>query len=544
MSALVEAAGETLSIRFAPPWDADSYALFLRTKALPEHEVRYDEDADTYTVETPSRFARILGMETPAIERGMLPLASHLWDYQAFLVDMALQAKRYAVWADTGLGKTSIEWEWARQVQHRTCGKVLGLYLLPLLPQALEMARGWYGKAFADAIKVLETRDALISWCKGGGPGIAVTNPEKFIPRDDREVIPEIAHLAGMFIDESSLLKTGGGAIKWALIKSCRGIEFKLSLTATPAPNDPIEYASQASWLEKIRDEGEVIWTYFVRDSEGEWKVKDHALADFYRFLSGWSCYLRTPARYGFRDNLKDLPAPERIVHRIEATAEQRQYFTTIPDAEGQTSLVDRAKLDMVTRAKLGEVSSGFIYEAGKARAVQSYKPSAIARIVREEVRARRQVIVWTQYDATADIVRDVLALQLPGDPALRIAVLTGAVPLEARPAILDAFKAGAFDVLVTRLKLLAFGQNLQNATAHVFADLTDSYEQIYQGERRSYRYGQTRSVRFHFPIVEELQGVVFQNVEAKRARFEHDVDRMERLYVEAMRDLLPRRCA
>jgi len=537
VSAFVQTAGDTLTVRFET-WDADSYALFLRTKALPEHEIRYDDEADTYTIETPARFARILGVEAKAVERPMLPLAAHLFDRQRWVTTTALEAKRWAVWWDTGLGKTAIEWEWARQVQHITGGKVLGIYLLGLIPQAIEMARAWYGDAFADSIVILETREDLIAWCKDGKPGIAVTNPEKFIPREGVEVIPEITYLAGVWIDESSLLKTGGGAIKWALIKSCRGVEFKLSCTATPAPNDPIEYASQAAWLEKIRDEGEVIWTYFVRNDEGEWKVKDHALPDFYRFLSGWSCYMRDPARWGFKDALKDLPPPERIIHRIEATPEQREYFTRIPDAEGQTSIIERAKLGLVERTKMGELASGFIYQPdGKVRRVHSLKPEVVARIVREEIAAGLQVLVWTLYDETAEILAELL------DDAA-VGILTGKVPTCDREPIIARFLRGDLRALVTRTKLVGFGRNFQNAGAMVWADFNDSYEAIYQGLRRAYRYGQTRSVRDHWPMVEELQGVVFESTERKRMAFERDVERMETLYIRAMRDQMPQEAA
>ncbi len=550
MTAIIQHVADTLSVRFAAPWDEESYALFLRTKGLPEHQIEYDETEDTYTILTPARFARILGVDAPRVDRGLLPLATHLWDYQGFLVTTSIEIKRYGAFCDTGLGKTAMEWEWARQVQHITGGKVLGVYLLSLIPQAIEMARAWYGDAFADAITILDTREALIDWCKNGKPGIAVTNPQKFIPPDGgQEVIPEITYLAGMFIDEASILKAGGGTIKWALIKSARGVEYKATFTATPAPNDPIEYASQAAFLENIRDEGEVIWTYFVRDKDGEWKVKDHALADFYRFLSGWSCYLRNPARYGFKDNLKDLPPPQTFVHKIELSPDQRAYLSKVPDADGQTSLVDRTKVGLVERTLYGELASGFMYVDGKggkkkARHVQSYKPSFIAQLVRKEVAAGLQVLVWTKFDATAEILADTLRLRLPGDPKVRFAILTGSTPVEERQAIIDSYKRGELDALITRDRLLAFGHNLQNTGSMVWADFSDSWEQIYQGARRAYRYGNPRSVRFHFPIIEELQGVVWENVERKRRQFEADVERMEGLYIEAMRDLLPGKAA
>ncbi len=527
----VQIVGESLRVVF-DTWDPESYALFLRTKRLPEHAIHYDEERDAYTVEAPARFARILGVEPAALDGGWLPRPGWLWDYQDHFLRIALEAKRYALWWDTGLGKTPTAWEWCRQIQHRTTGRVLFIAPLNLIPQHLAEARRFYGSGLGAV--VLKTRADLREWCRSGAPGIAITNLEKFIPGDgEPEILEELTYCAGVCLDESSCLKTGGGVIKWVLIKSCRGIEYKLSLTATPAPNDPIEYASQAAWLEKIRDEGEVIWTYFVRDSDGEWKVKDHALAAFYRFLSGWSCYVRTPARYGFSDNLKDLPEPERIVHEIRATPEQMAAINAVADATGQTSLVTAPKLDMVERDRMNQLSAGFIYEktgAGRqARRVASGKPAAIAGIVRDEVAAGLQVLVWTNYDETAEIILE----ELEG---LWAEVLTGKTPKEERPDLVARFLKGDLDVLVTRPRVLGFGFNLQNVGAMVFADLNDSYEQLYQAERRAYRYGQTRSVRIHFPIVRELQGPVWQNLLSKRAQFEGDVARMERLYVEALR--------
>lgn len=534
-----ELTASTLRLTFST-FDQDEYALFLRTKSLPEHEVIYDELADAYTVETPARFARILGFEAPRVEVTRLEIPAFHHDYQRFFIGKSIDAKRYAIWADTGLGKTLIILEWMRQVLHLTNGKVLGIFLLNTIPQVLAMAAEFYGADFPE-VRVLGSRAELRAWCLDGRPGLAITNPEKFIPGEgDSETMTEITHCTGIALDESSLLKTGGGVIKWALIKSCRGVEYKLSCTATPAPNDPIEYASQASWLEKIRDEGEVIWTYFTRDADGEWKVKQHALATFYRFLAGWSCYLRSPKRYGFRDNLATLPDPVRIVHRIEPTPEQLREARDLPRIDGRKQLWADDRIGIVERGAMAQLAAGFVYTGGgAARYVPSRKPAVIAEIVRSDVAAGLQVIVWTNYDETAAMITRELA-----GGGLRVVTLTGATPKPERPGILDRYRAGEVDVLITRPKILGFGQNLQCCGSMVFADINDSFEQIYSCERRAYRYGQTKSVHIHAPIVRDLQDVVWENVQAKAARFQSDVETMEGLYIEAMRDELARRVA
>jgi len=195
--------------------------------------------------------------------------------------------------------------EWCRQVAHLTGARVLILEPLAVIPQLIEEARRFYGDGLQ--IERLDSRERLIGWLKDPGAAIGIVNPEKFIAGQ----VPELRYLGGLAFDESSLLKTGGGVIKWNLIKSARGIEYKLSCTATPAPNDTMEYASQASFLEKLRTEGEILWTFFTRNKRGEWTVKPHARTAFYQFMSSWSIYLRNPAHFGWGDILATLPEPE-----------------------------------------------------------------------------------------------------------------------------------------------------------------------------------------------------------------------------------------
>lgn len=535
----IRTTAETLQIEF-DAWGPEAYGLFLRTKHLPEHRLIYDREVDRYTVEAPLRFARILGLDAEPVRGERLPFPSRLWDYQRHFLQVALEAKRYAFWWDTGLGKTPALWDWCRQVQARTGGKVLLIAPLNLIPPHLDEAIRSYGQEFAASVRRLGSKEDLRTWCEDGVAGLAVTNPEKFLPRDGEEVIPEITRLAGICLDESSLLKTGGGRLKWALIKSCRGVEYKLSCTATPAPNDPIEYASQASWLETIRNEGEVIWTYFTRDKEGEWKIKDHALAGFYEFLSGWSCYLRRPERYGFADNVVPVPAPEVLEHPIAATREQLAAVHQVPDAVGQMSLIEPTRLGVVERIRMGTLSSGFLYEEGRsARRIPSGKPAKVLELTLAELAAKRQVLIWTLYDETAAILLGELR-----SAGVEADSVTGATPQQDRHDIVRAFVAGGAPVLVSRPQVLGFGQNLQNVGAMVFADFDDSFERMYQSIRRAVRYGQAKAVRIHIPYVPELQRVVLENLHAKAAQFEGDVARMERLYIEAMRDLLPQRRA
>lgn len=243
MQPAIQIDGPTMRVQF-DLFDIDAYQIFLKSKALPESTITFDWETDAYQIETASRFAQLLGEPAPAIEVDRLPIADHLFDYQRWIVEMALDARRFAVWCDTGLGKAAMGLEWARQVQHITFGRVLFVMPLSVIPQYLKEAWKFHGDGLP--IAHLTTRTELRDWCEAGEPGFGITNYEKFIaPKGEPEITSEIRYLSGIVLDEASILKTGGGKIKWGVIKSCRGIPYKLSCTATPAPNEAMEYASR-----------------------------------------------------------------------------------------------------------------------------------------------------------------------------------------------------------------------------------------------------------------------------------------------------------
>lgn len=549
---MISVAEDRLSIEFSR-FDLASYEVFLKSKQLPESEIVFDDRAEIYRLTAPSRFASLFGVAAPVSRKDWLPFPAWMHDYQRDIGMKSLIAKRWADWWDCGLGKGPSGLEWCRQVAHVTGGRVLILTLKNLIGEMLSECAKFYPTRAPKHLRheclnlvVLKTRADLISFCNGPRDGsIGITNYEKFVDQTDEKnsgMIRDLRKLSGLWADESSILKSGGGVIKWNLIKSARGIEYKRSSTATPAPNDIMEYASQAAFLEKIRTENDVLWTYFQRDGKsGLWKVRPHALQAFYRFMSSWSIYLRNPARYGWKDNLKSIPAPQFIEHKLPVTMDQARRAAAIRAGAGQGQKQGRKgrtdelagacedSLGMVGRTKLSQLEKGFIYSEGRTviTRVMSKKPLFVANLALEEMDAGRQVLVWTQFDEETAI----LAEMIGGS-----AVLTGKTSEKDRAEIIRRFKRGEIRILITRPDLLGFGQNFQHCESMIFSALTDSYEDFYQAVRRSYRYGQTKSVRIHLPYIPELTGAIRENVWRKAGNFERDTETQELHYIEAMR--------
>jgi superfamily II DNA or RNA helicase len=530
----VQFVGDRMKVRF-DRFDISAYRLFLRCKALPEYSVEFHREDETYTVDAPARFASILGVEAPKPAGAPLPLCKKLYDDQAELVLTALEAKRFAIWSGCGNGKTPMGLEWARQVVARTGGRVLIVTFKEIVRQWLQEAAKFYGTQLQ--LQVLETREEMRAWCLTPGPGLAITNYEKFNAEGlDDQVVDELRHLAGLALDESSRLKTGGGKQKWAIIRSAKGIEYKLSLTATPAPNDLMEFASQAAFLEKMRSENDIIWTFFTRDPQTqEWTVKPHARRAFFEWMSSWSIYVNDPKRYGWRRGQKDVPRPEYFTVPIRMTDAQRKALAEISvnTTTGQADLFGGESKGIQERSKLSQIAKGFRYvkdgDGRRVKRVESLKPAKILRILKDELKRRAQVLVWTVFDEEVEILKQALK---PLGKA--VGFLTGETDEAERVKLLEAFREGTIRILVSRPRMLGYGMNFQFCGAMVFSGWTDSFEDLYQAVRRAYRHGQQESVRVYFPIIPELEGDVFDNIRRKEAEFERSIAEMEEAYIAA----------
>lgn len=564
MTPAITISGDTASIHFGA-FGLESYDLFIRTKKLPEQTILFDKLTETYTVRTPARYAHLLDKTLKVETRPPLPLNGELFDFQAHIVSEALAAGRYGVYTDCGRGKTRIGHEVARQVIHTTRKQFLNISPNIVIDQTIEEARLVYGNDLP--IVKLTTRAQLEKWLQQDGDEYGICSHHKFI-----EPLPEAKRLGGIDLDESSILKTGGGVIKWNLIKSTKGVPYKLSKSATPAPNDAMEFASQAAFLETIRHEGEVLWTWFTREKDGKtWRVKPHARKDFYRFLSSWSICLRNPATFGFKDGLTDIPEPHFFEYQIAPTKEQMDLALGMFHTAG-AGLFGSERMGVKERSKTAQLAKGFMYNntpspallggdlgarihsegvqggnpkgapfrkgggrgpSGRsATRIRSLKPVKVAEIIAGEVRSGLSVVCWVNHNEECRILEELM-----DSAGIAYVTLDGDTEDEERLEMLKAHRNGEVPVLFGKPSMIGFGMNMQHVGAMVGSCVTDSYEQFYQWIRRAYRFGQTRNLRIHLPYIPELEGLSFENVKRKDDLFEASANEQEQAYLEAMQE-------
>ncbi|NIQ88774.1 MAG: hypothetical protein GWN93_06695 [Deltaproteobacteria bacterium] len=519
--------------------DTETYRQFLSVKQLPRYDVSQGDNGDWH-IEFPAEYASKFGVDVQEEDRPLpLPLPRIMFDYQNVITRVAWRKKRYACFADAGLGKTLIFLELARQLS-ALGKKTLIISPLMIIGQTIEEIIKFYDDGYPHTIN-LHSRgqgydglgpNTIESFTQDKKFKIAIVNYDKFRTPHD------LTGIDCVIIDESSILKSERGVIRTNLIECTKGIEYKFCFSATPAPNDRIEYTQHAVFLEIVRAANEVYARFFVQ-KDNRWMLKRHSKDPFYRWLSGWSIFIRNPSAYGFDDNLKDLPPWQEKRIPIAMTQEQNALIRRVA---GRTQLQLPGMADkpngMNERQQYSQISKGFLYHKNggnggrNAEYVASNKPGEIRRII--ESHPGEQAIVWCVFDEEGELI----ARELEAHTDLKVAHLTGKTPQNERLELIKRFRHNSLDVMISKPRLLGFGLNFQHCTVAIFSGLQDSYEQYYQAIKRCHRYGQKRTLMVYQPYTPHEEAIL-QNVLRKQHQTQRDFAAQEQLYIDSLYDEL-----
>ncbi len=345
-----------------------------------------------------------------------------MFGFQREIVRWACEKGRAAIFADTGLGKTRMQVEWARLIADRT------LILVPL-SVARQTVRD--AKRIGVDVKYVRHPEEV-----GDGPGEWTTNYEMADQFDP-------AMFDAVVLDESSILKNVTGSTRLNLTKQWANTPYRLACTATPAPNDVAELCNHAEFL-GVMPRNEMLAAYFVHDDEG-WRLKGHAADAMYEWMTEWSVALRRPSDIGHpeEDGLYDLP-PLNIY--------------------GHAGVVTIHPEGLVFATDLGGVS-------GRHKVRRNTLDARVDESL-ELARKPGQWIVWCGLNPEADAIAGGL------DDAVNV---EGSWTPDKKAEAIEAFQDGQIRVLVTKPSIAGFGINFQNCHQMIFLGMNDSYEQYYQ---------------------------------------------------------------
>lgn len=407
-----------------------------------------------------SKEKRIIESGFDVAESDLNPM---LFDFQKFCVKRALKKGKYALFESCGLGKTIQQLEWAKQVHDHTGGGILVLAPLSVSLQTIEE-----GAKFGIEVRKYDGSDFPIQ----------ISNYEQ-LDNIDR------SNFVGVVLDESSILKSFDGSTKRKIIDCFKHTPYKLACTATPSPNDPMELGNHAEFLD-VMSYNEMLAMFFVHDGgdTSKWRLKGHAVEQFYRFVGSWAVMFSTPSDIGFSAEGYDLPPLNYIEEQII------------------TPKKDNGKLfnDSAVNA------TNFNQEL---RDTMELRLNKVADIVNSN--PNEPFIIWIKQNQEGEMLRKLLpeAIEVKGNDSD-----------EWKENKLLGFAKGEFRVLITKTKIASFGMNYQNCNNQIFASLDFSFEGLYQAIRRCYRFGQEKQVNVYL-ITTDTMANVKQTIDDKQKKFE-----------------------
>ena len=371
-------------------------------------------------------------------------------DYYGFTID---GNHLYMLEDFTVTHNTAQQLEFARIVSEHTEQPTLILAPLAVSRQTVNE-----GKKFDYSVNICRSQNDVKL-------GINITNYEMLEHFD-------LSQFGGIVLDESSILKHYNSKTRTQIIESCRGVKYKLSCTATPAPNDFMELGNQSEFL-GVMNRTEMLATFFVHDGgeTSKWRLKGHAEKDFWAWLAGWAVVLTTPADLGYDATGYDLPPLNIQYVEVPSDRPVASTLTERRDARRE-SLPDRCR--------------------------------AAADLIQRE--PDEQWLIWCDLNDEADELTRII------DGAVEV---RGSDKAELKEGRLTGFTEGTVKRLVSKPSIAGLGLNWQGCHNMIFVGLSDSYEMLYQAMRRCWRFGQDKPVNVYI-VTSTAEGAVRDNIDRK----------------------------
>jgi len=295
----------------------------------------------------------------------------------------------------------------------------------------------------------------------------------------------DCSKFVGVVLDESSIIKNFDGATRKLIIDNFANTPYKLACTATPSPNDPMELGNHSEFL-NVMPYNEMLAMYFVHDGgeTAKWRLKGHAKERFYEWVSEWAIMLSKPDDIGFPMPGYNLPELKLIEHKIATT--QRDNGKLFNDtAVSATNFNQELRFTKIERL------------------------DQVAEIVSN---SDEIFIIWVKQNEEGEYLKRLI----PGAIEVK-----GSDSIDYKKEKLLGFANGDFRILISKVKIAGLGMNFQLCHNQIFASLDFSFEGLYQGIRRSYRFGQLHPVNIYLITTDTMTNVI-QSIQRKQKQFEH----------------------
>lgn len=405
-------------------------------------------------------------------------------DFQRAAIKWAVRRGKAALFLDTGLGKTICELLWASEVYRHTGGNILILCPVGVRQQTKREAEKF---SIPCPVTVCQSQADV-------KPGINVTNYERLHLFD-------VSSFIGVVLGEASILKAFDGTTRAMLTEKFANTPYRLTETATPAPNDTDELGNQAEFL-GIMTANQVRSMFFTHDGgdTSKWRLRGWSEQKFWEWVATWAVMIRKPSDIGFSDDGYNLPPLSIVEHIVESPVASGHLFQVSAD-----TLEDQ--------------------RAARRESIQQ----RIAKIVQIAEANPGPRVVWCGLNDESKACTAALK-------HLGAVEVTGSDSMDVKEERLLGFQEGKIPIIVSKVSIAGFGSNWQHAHQMSHAGVSHSWEELYQSIRRMYRFGQEHPVTVDIVLSDREVGIL-DNLKRKQA----EADRMAAGMIGAMSDFTRR---
>jgi SNF2 family DNA or RNA helicase len=419
-----------------------------------------------------------------------------LYKHQIDGVRRIIANPRYALWWDTGVGKTAT----ALTAMEKLRAKGEVNRVLVLCPKSIiDAAWAKDARQWAPAFDTMSYHDKR--WTRSARDGraahhpvIDVVNYESF--RVNVADFPTKSYDM-VVIDESSKLKQYNSKISKLMQQYTQAIPRVVLLSGTPAPNSPFEYWSQMYCIDpailgprwySFRSKYGICKTMYLPKRVDVYEADPDLVPDILDRVRTKSHSLR-------KIDCVDLPEQQDVVLEIPLSRQEYAAYDTMHHDSivrlQETEIV--ASTALTELMKLRQVCNGWMYdEKGEAHVVGHSKLLALADLLEQ---IGQQTIIWVEYREDAERISEML-----GDDCCE---LLGGMSQGQRNTSIQRFLDGEAKYLIAHPMAAGHGLTFVNSSYCIYYGIGYSYELHHQSRARIHRIGQSQRCTYYYLLAQ-----------------------------------------
>lgn len=394
-------------------------------------------------------------------------LYSKLWDYQKGVVDLALEVKTLAVFAEQRTGKTYMTGGVIEKLIQKKGKKFRGVVGVPLTNKLSTWKK--FFKQYLPGVKILTEWPGKREFDKIQGPVIVLAH-HQYLAKITKYL--KNIHWTFIGIDESQVLKDRGSLIsrRARQLRDCA--EYKLIMSGTPIEQQPQDTWAQFRFLnpDLLGDD----WANFESDflkragyMGYKRKFRQEKLKTFLKIIKPYAIRI-TKEQVGIK-------GPKIKVVEVELLELQRKLYKRIGKEMGLTykGREVSADLKMTMRAKRHQIcGGGLIDDEGEVIKLPCSKIKAIKKLV---ARNQGPFVVFCKYRHEIERLHRLFSKRLDC-----VEMLTGKVKDKkndkVRTKLLKRFQRGEIDMLICQTRTGGVGVDLYTSNCAIVYSTTHSY--------------------------------------------------------------------